>query len=216
MALILRTTPADGVSGRDYTPFRWPTSGLVEAPDWDPAPVCGGGLHGALDGQGNGHMFCWAPDAIWQVIEVADGDPIVDLGGAVKFRRGEVVYSGHREGAIAYLTTRGIYHCVIGGTATVGDRGTATAGHSGTATAGHGGTATAGHSGTATAGHSGIAMVGEYGTATAGHHGQIVIAWNDGSRKRLAVGYVGEGGILPDVPYRCEGGVLVHAVAPRH
>jgi hypothetical protein len=95
------------------------------------------------------------------------------------------------------------------GTATAGDGGTATAGYRGTATAGHRGTATAGDRGTATAGHSGTATAGDSGTATAGDGGTLIIKWWDGSRYRLAVGYVGEGGIKPNTPYRCEDGKFV-------
>ena len=35
----------DLVSGKDYIPTTWPTSGTLTATDWDPEPRCGGGLH---------------------------------------------------------------------------------------------------------------------------------------------------------------------------
>ena len=95
------------------------------------------------------------------------------------------------------------------GTATVGNRGTATAGYGGTATAGDWGTATAGNRGTATAGDWGTATAGDWGTATAGYGGEIRIRWHDGKRFRTAVGYVGENGIEPNVPYVVRGGQLV-------
>jgi hypothetical protein len=98
-----------------------------------------------------------------------------------------------------------------GGTATAGYGGTATAGDRGTATAGYGGTATAGDGGTATAGDRGTATAGYGGTATAGDLGTICIKHWDGSRYRLAVGYVGEGGIKPGVAYRVCDGKLVEA-----
>lgn len=69
----------------------------------------------------------------------------------------------------------------------------------------------AGHGGTATAGDGGSAAVGYGGSATAGYGGTIVIAWWDGTRRRLVIGYVGEDGVLPDTPYRVEGGRLVVA-----
>jgi len=97
------------------------------------------------------------------------------------------------------------------GTATAGDYGTATVGYKGTATAGYKGTATAGEGGTATAGYRGTATAGYRGTATAGDGGTIQIVWYDGTRERIAVGYVGEDGIEPDVPYRVKGGRLVRA-----
>ncbi len=92
-----------------------------------------------------------------------------------------------------------------GGTATAGNGGTATAGNGGTATAGYGGTATAGNGGTATAGYRGTATAGYRGTATAGYGGTLIITWHDGARSRRAVGYIGEGGIKPDTPYRVNG-----------
>ena len=97
------------------------------------------------------------------------------------------------------------------GTATAGYAGTATAGDDGTATAGDDGTATAGYAGTATAGTRGTATAGTRGTATAGYAGTVTIRWWDGAtqRYRLTVGYVGEGGIEPNTPYRVEDGKLV-------
>ena len=49
------------------------------------------------------------------------------------------------------------------------------------------------------------------GTATAGYAGTVTIRWWDGAtqRYRLTVGYVGEGGIEPNTPYRVEDGKLV-------
>ncbi len=99
------------------------------------------------------------------------------------------------------------------GTATAGDAGTATAGDAGTATAGDEGTATAGRRGTATAGDEGTATAGDEGTATAGYAGTLVLAYVDKrSRWRLKVGYIGEDGLEPNVPYRLdEDGKFVRA-----
>lgn len=99
------------------------------------------------------------------------------------------------------------------GMATAGDGGTATAGDRGTATAGAFGKASVGDRGTATAGLLGTATAGIGGTATAGALGIVRIEWWDGKRVRLAIGYVGEDGILPDTPYRVVGGKLVRADA---
>jgi hypothetical protein len=214
-ALMLRTSDADG---RSHGGFQWPSEGFVCAPDWDLRVVCGGGLHGALRGEGDGSMFSWSKDALWQVVEV-DTRQVVDLGGKVKVPRGWVIYSGDRETAtrivmdahggavIGGTATAGDYGTATAGdygTATAGDRGTATAGDYGTATAGDGGTATAGDGGTATAGHRGTATAGDGGTATARDGGELRIRWFDGSRRRCAVAYVGEDGIRPDVAYRIE------------
>ena len=58
-----------------------------------------------------------------------------------------------------------------------------------------------GHSGT---GPDGLAIVAEEGTARAGAGGVLVVGWWDerSGRRRLAVAYVGEQGIQPDVTYR--------------
>lgn len=53
---------------------------------------------------------------------------------------------------------------------------------------------------------------GDRGTASAGDRGTILQRWWDGSRYRIAVGYVGEAGIEPNKKYRCdERGNLVPA-----
>ncbi|HIE5956816.1 TPA: hypothetical protein ACXNYZ_004666 [Pseudomonas aeruginosa] len=90
------------------------------------------------------------------------------------------------------------------GTATAGGWGTATAGNRGTATAGDWGTATAGDWGTATAGNRGTATAGNRGTATAGEKGEIRIRYWDekAGRYRTVIGYIGEDGLEPNVPYK--------------
>ena len=135
-ALVLRTCAADMTA---YEGFRWPEAGPVEAPVWDPAAVCGRGLHGLLWGEGDGNLLSWAPDAKWLVVEVVAGS-VVDLDGKVKFPRGTVVHCGDRVSATRYLTEHGGQgRAIVGGTATAGDGGTATAGPCGTATAGENG-----------------------------------------------------------------------------
>jgi len=222
--LILRTCDANMQS---HGGFQWPRSGLVAAPDWNRAAKCGNGLHGFLRGEGEGALADWGSDAIWLVAEV---ETFVDLGGKVKFPTAEVIFAGSRLEATALVKARYPNAAVIGanvavedrrvavagdyGTATAGYSGTATAGDYGTATAGHCGTATAGHYGTATAGYSGTATAGDYGTATAdysgtataGEGGMLQIYYYDrNNRRRLAVAYVGEDNIRPNVNYRLDG-----------
>jgi len=225
--LMLRTVSADGCS---HDGFRWPlTEGAeVEATDWNPEPVCGGGLHGLLWGEGDGTLLDWSEGAQWLVIEAALAD-VVEIGSEkAKCRRATVRHVGDRLSATTYLLAHGCAgRAVVGatlsagvrGTATAGYYGTATAGHAGTATAGDYGTATAGYAGTATAGYAGTATAGDYGTATAGYagtatagyYGTLLVRWRDGVRFRITVGYVGEG-IEPRVAYRCnERGELVQA-----
>jgi hypothetical protein len=121
-----------------------------------------------------------------------------DAGTATAGERGTAT-AGERGTATA--GERGTATAGERGTATVGYAGTATAGDDGTATAGDDGTATAGYAGTATAGDAGTATAGYGGTATAGDAGLIEIRWWDEKacggrgRHRVAIGYVGEGGI---------------------
>ena len=215
---LLKTVKADGTARGG---FQWPLDegAEVTAPDWDPTPVCGGGLHGLLNGAGNGGLINWSTDAVWIVAEIPDDETVVDLDGNVKVRRCIVRHVGDKTSAPEFLAAHGHTEGVVSGTATAGYRGTATAGYRGTATAGVYGAATAGVSGTATAGVSGTATAGDYGTATAGYRGTatagergtIIIAWWDSQlrRRRWVVGEVGIGGIKADAPYRCENGRLV-------
>ena len=146
-----------------------------------------------------------------------------------------VGYSGFRVWGVEVLMSRnncrdlrrGVYAsgwarvaCTKGGTVRAGDWGVAFAGDWGTAVAGYNGYATAGDLGTAISGERGTARVGYRGKAMAGAYGQIQVKWySAGSRIRTAVGYVGEGGILPDTFYQVKGeGELVPALvtdAPR-
>ena len=187
--LVLRTCNADRTS---HNGFLWPEGGPVSAPDWNPEVVCGYGLHGFLWGEGDGSLANWTSDAKWLVAEV-ERESIVDLAGKVKFPSATVVFCGDRLGATSYLAEHGGHgRAIVGGTATAGNRGTATAGDEGTATAGDAGTATAGYA----------------GTATAGYRGTIQAKWWDSSanRYRIATGYIGEDGLLPNVKYRWDNG----------
>ena len=181
---MLRTNAPSMVS---YRGFVWPESGAVSAPDWDPYPRCGGGLHGLLMGRGDAGLLREPldPATKWLVVEV-DPALVVDLGGKVKVPSGTVVVCGDRSSALDFLRERGATALPFD-TATAGDSGTATAGTRGTATAGHEGAAAAGDDGTATAGDFGTATAGNFGTATAGNSGTATAgAWGTAT-----VGYGG-------------------------
>ena len=235
---LLKTVRLDGAA---WGGFRWTLDEGAEviAPDWDPTPVCGGGLHGLLNGAGNGSLINWSTDAVWIVAEIPDDETVVDVDGKVKVRRCIVRHvgvktsapeflaaHGHTEGVVAGTATAGNRSTATAGyagTATAGNRGTATAGNRGTATAGNYGTATAGDDGTATAGNRGTATAGDYGTATAGDagtatagdRGTIILAWwdHDLGRRRWVVGEVGIDGIVADTPYRVVDGAFVEVAS---
>ena len=100
--LVLRCSDKNRKS---YGDFQWPESGPVEAPDWDPKPSCGGGLHGWLCGEGHAHDSHYHKrwDAIWQVVEIEE---YISLGSKVKFPRGNVIYSGDRDTAVKMIQER--------------------------------------------------------------------------------------------------------------
>lgn len=90
------------------------------------------------------------------------------------------------------------------GKAAAGNYGVATAGAWGRAAAGDGGMATADFKGTANVGKGGIAQAGEHGIAQAGEGGTLLLSRWDLAVEchRLAVGHIGEAGLLPDTPYQ--------------
>jgi len=181
--LILRTCNADMTSRNG---FKWPRSGHVPAPDWNPEPECGNGLHGFLRGEGDGGLADWSSDAVWLVAEV---ETYVDLEGKVKFPAAHVIFAGSRLEAATIVKARYPDAAVIGANVAVEDGRVAVVGYRGTATAGNRGTATA----------------GDYGTATAGEGGMLQIYYYDrNDRRRLAVAYVGENNIQPNVKYRLD------------
>jgi hypothetical protein len=222
---ILKTANQDGST---HGGFKWnlEVGAVITAPDWEPTLKCGNGLHGWLNGLGDGTIgYAQKEDAKWLVLET-EGE-VIEFEGKCKFESCTILHVGDRLSATAFL--RSLVPNVAGmigesivagdrasaavgdygtattgnyGTATAGEWGTATAGDYGTATAGEYGTATAGEYGTATAGEGGTATAGEYGTATAGEYGIINIKYWDESRSRLKIGYIGEDGLEPNTPYK--------------
>ena len=214
MNYILKTIKRDFTA---YKGFKWAETvgATVTAPDWKPTQECGNGLHGWLNGVGDGSIGHISDDCIWMVLET---ESYIDLQDKVKFESCTILHIGTQLSATKFL--RGLVPFVVGmigenvvderyatageggtatagnygtatagnyGTATAGDRGTATAGDRGTATAGEGGTATAGYRGTATAGDRGTATAGEGGTATVGDEGTATA----GDQGTATAGYEG-------------------------
>jgi hypothetical protein len=114
--LVLKTTKDGGVphwdgtdsdkGGVNRTAFRWPRSGVVEAPDWNSGPKCGGGLHGLEFGEGTWSLLSEGETGTeeWRVILVEPEDFVrLSDGGniKIKLRRGEVVYCGNKAEALA-------------------------------------------------------------------------------------------------------------------
>ena len=166
--------------------FQWPdVGGQVKAPDWNPEPICGYGLHGLLWAVGS-EQYLDTSDSAKGVVFAADESSAVWIDGdKVKVPEARVVFIGTVAEAAAWIDERKPSR------ERAGDRGTATAGYRGTATAGDRGAATAGAG----------------GTATAGDSGELRIRWWDAKadRYRTAIAYVGEDGIKANTAYRLDG-----------
>ncbi len=116
-----------GPDMRSYGGFLWPESGYVEAPDWQPQPSCGKGLHGWLNGQGDYPCQDFSSDceAKWLILEV---DNFIALIGKVKFQSCKVVHCGTRQSATDYLVQAGVTGPIIGVTLSGGDNSTVSGG----------------------------------------------------------------------------------------
>jgi hypothetical protein len=103
-ALVIRTTARDGAA---YGGFVWPrkVGAIVKAPDWSPEAVCGRGLHGLLDGNGNWTLL-HRPTALWWLVEVVRSECVEIDGDKVKFPRCRVKYFGSSASAVIEIMAR--------------------------------------------------------------------------------------------------------------
>ena len=226
--LMLRTCDAEM---RAHGGFVWPREGLVEAPDWSERAECGFGLHGLLWGRGDYSLLSHDDKAVWLAVEIVRSE-VVDLNGKVKVPRGWVRVAGTRAEAEAYIARRLPVSLRPKQASASGDYGQASAsGYQGQASASgdYGQASASGDYGQASAsgvrgqasasgvrgqasasGEKGEALAEIGGRACSGPNGLLLIWWHDGQRRRVAVGYVGEGGIKPLTWYRAdERGALV-------
>ena len=93
-----------------YGGFQWPEKGRVVAPDWDPRPICGGGLHGWLNGEGDTKVSnvidIKNPLNRWLVLKV-DEKEIVNIDNEkVKFKSCTIIFNGTRDKAIDFLKSK--------------------------------------------------------------------------------------------------------------
>ena len=183
-SLVLKVVSA---SMKSHGGFQWPgIGGVAVASNWDASPVCGGGLHGWLNGVGKLASQVWSRDpmAKWLVLSV-DTDTILHLWGKVKFPRAEVIHVGDMKSASDVILATGFSGPVIGATVTGGNCATVTGGDYATVTGGDYATVTG----------------GDYATVTGGNCAVLLLCFCDG-RKRVVTAYVGENGIKPNTPYR--------------
>jgi hypothetical protein len=190
LVYVLRSCKADGTS---HGGFRWPDSGEVSAPDWSPVAECGGGLHGLPGGVGDWSLTALSdPTSKWYVVAVP-AESVVEIGGKVKFPRGEVVYCGGLPGAMALIAEKRLTHFAAKQPPTTGFCAPAS-------------TTGVRAPASATGKRGRACCLGRRGRARAGELGSLILTrWDDAAgRYRHAVGYVGEDGIEAGVWYELD------------
>jgi len=201
--LVLRQCNKDLKS---YGGFQHPSSGHVSAPDWNPKPECGSGLHGFLYGEGDGSLANYDPENKWLVLSV-DKDKIVDLSGKVKFPEGEVIFCGALAEAARYVYDNGgAGRAIIGITVTGGDGSTVSGGNSSKVTGGEDSTVTGGDGSTVSGGNRSTVTGGEDSTVTGGKEALLTLQYWDSktNRVRQVTAYVGENGIEAGKAYKLD------------
>ena len=208
--------------------FLWPASGqIVKAHDFRPTNECGNGLHGLRLNQNNPGQ--WYEDGKLLLLKV-DEKKIVDLDGKCKFPEAIVIKTFddmtsltsylynkniniegmYRRTQISdksvkwiggnYSTLTGGYDSILTGgissKLTGGTYSKLTGGRWSTLTGGDGSTLTGGNCSTLTGGNGSI--------LTGGDDSTLSIQYLDGNKYRIAIAYVGENGILPNVKYKVD------------
>lgn len=98
---MLRTCK-ENLSSRNE--FQYPKEGFVQAPDWNPEPICGYGLHGLLMGKGD-YYLCNYPK--WMIVEI-DPETVVKISDdKIKVPYGWVVFVGKKQAAFSFLLEKG-------------------------------------------------------------------------------------------------------------
>ena len=92
MALILRKCQENGFSSNNF--YYGKAGEIATAPDWDPKPECGNGLHGLLEGNGNWSLLVGFS---WLVIEAKTEDIVEIDDQKCKFRTGKILFHGSTE-----------------------------------------------------------------------------------------------------------------------
>ena len=173
--------------GESHSGFVWPlTVGAeVTAPDWNPAPVCGGGLHFLPWGAGDAGLLPDKSEAVYLVVSAVDPVSIDD--DKCKAQTCRVEFVGQRHEAANYLAGLGAPYAVPFVALAGGKGSTLTGGYQSTLTGGDGSTLTGGDESTL-----------------------VWRIWDD-ARYRLHVAYVGEAGIEPNKPYKFMDGEIIAA-----
>ncbi|TXH40600.1 MAG: hypothetical protein E6Q97_39350 [Desulfurellales bacterium] len=175
-------------AGQAHGGFQW-IEGWNEAPDWNPEPVCGGGLHFLKWGEGASGLLDWTDSATHWIVE-ADESETVTMDDKAKARRVYAWKFDSRQSALEFLLQIRPESVVHGISHHAGDESTQTAGYRSTQTAGNESTQTA----------------GDYSTFTGGI-GTVQICRYYNNDWKASVQIVGENGVEPNLPYVCRQGV---------
>ena len=93
-------------NGNNYfNDFVWPleVGAEVEAPDWNPEPVCGGGLHCLPNGDGNWDLF-FSYGHYWAVLEFDEKDMVLIDSEKCKVKKCKIVFiSENPEGMLQFF-----------------------------------------------------------------------------------------------------------------
>ncbi len=215
--LILRFADREG---KAYQGFQHPmeVGQAVTAPDWNAAPVCGGGIHGWPwgIGIGDGKEPDWS--ALWQVYGVDPADIVgeIETGAKCKFRTGTLRYKGDWHGATNFILSGQMnwaFHASRGAASNSGDRGAASnSGDRGAASnSGYRGAALSSgeySSAETTAPGTPAIVSGLNSRARAAEFGCIALSWwNEKERRsemRCALVGSGEGTLNPNIWYRLD------------
>ena len=105
--LFLRSADSDG---KAHGGFQWPTVAgeMVTAPDWNPEPICGGGLHGLAEGVGDWGLLKTPSDstALWYVCGAIRSEAVTVDDLKIKVPRCRVLYVGSFAGAMDLISPR--------------------------------------------------------------------------------------------------------------
>ena len=94
--------------------------GITEAPDWNPEPKCGNGLHGLLHGKGG----CYVSRDQGPLLMVCEAlGPIVDLHSKIKTSKAKTLVVGSRKDATDFLIACGCNPSEVVGAFIVGGDG---------------------------------------------------------------------------------------------
>ena len=170
---FLRTCAKDGTSYKGKFKWNLEIGAKNTCPDWNPEPVCGGGLHGLLGGCGESGHLDWGDDALWVVFSSPSS---VDLNGKHKVQEATICAIGDRKTATDFLVAKGFQGVhgafYFGGncaTMTGGDDATMTGGYRATMTGGNYATMTGGNYATMTGGNSAKMTGGNFAKMTGGN-----------------------------------------------